>query len=242
MRCLACWFLAAAVAGAASTGPAAAQGGDDGALQFRVGAFFPSGGGEFFDENERIFTFDPSDLDGGAVGFTYLQPLSRRLELGWNLDYSEGSDTTAYRGDLMDEEGFPILHDTRLRRFPVSVDLRFLPGGRVAVRGSHGQYAARRPVPYLGAGLGANFWRYEEVGDFVDFGSDETFTDRFVDEGVAAETHVMAGLELPMGPTWSLTFEGRYSWSDDELSDDFEGLGEIVMDGGSAFVGATLRF
>jgi hypothetical protein len=167
--------------------------------------------------------------------------MSRRFELGWNIDFSEGTDVTRYR-DVVDTDGFPIFHDTRLRRAPISVDLRFLPGGRAVRRGSRGQYAARRPIPYLGAGVGANFWRYEEVGDFVDFGTDEIFRDRFVDEGVAAETHLMAGLELPVGPLWSLTFEGRYSWSDDELSDDFEGLGKIVMDGGSAFVGLTYRF
>ena len=127
---------------------------------------------------------------------------------------------------------------TRLRVSPASVDVRFLPGGRSARRGAHGQYRARKPIFYVGAGLGANFWRYEEVGDFVDFGTDQIFTSAFEDEGVAAEAHVLAGLELPIG----LTLEGRYAWSDDELSDDFAGLGDIVMDQASLFAGWTFRF
>jgi hypothetical protein len=234
------WMAAGVLAAAASVGSASAQA-ENGAFQFRAGVFSPSGGGEFFDENEEVFTFDASDLTGGAIGATYLQPISPRWELGWNLDFSEGSDVTRYR-DIEDEDGFPILHDSRLSRVPVTVDLRFLPGGRYAARGSRGQYAARRPIPYLGAGIGANFWRYEEEGDFVDFGTNEIFTDEFVDRGVAMETHVLAGLELPVGRLWSLALEGRYSWSDDELSDDFEGLGKIVMDGGSAFLGFTYRY
>lgn len=214
---------------------------DNGAAQFRLGAVFPSGGGEFFDENEQVFTFEPSDLNGWAFGFTYVMPISQHFELGWNLDYAEGSDVTQYR-DVVDEDGFSILHDTWLRSAPASVDLRFLPAGRAAQRGSSGQYSARRPVPYIGAGVGANFWSYEEVGDFVDFGTDQIFTSGFEDDGVAAEAHVVAGLELPIGAVWSLTLEGRYAWSDDELSDDFAGLGKIVLDRGSVFLGWTYRF
>src|SRR4030095_1870469 len=82
-----------------------AVGQDNGAAQFRIGGFFPSGGGEFFDENEQVFNFDPSDLDGWAFGFTYLMPVSPHLELGWSLDYAEGTDVTEYR-DGVDENGF----------------------------------------------------------------------------------------------------------------------------------------
>jgi len=52
----------------------------------------------------------------------------------------------------------------------------------------------------------------------------------------------VGGLELPIGQVWSLTLEGRYAWSDDELSDDFAGLGKIVMDRGSLYLGWTYRF
>jgi hypothetical protein len=167
--------------------------------------------------------------------------MSQHFELGLNFDYGEGTDVTQYR-DVVDEDGFPILHDTRLRVAPASIDFRFLPGGRAARRGTHGQYSARKPIFYVGAGLGANFWRYEEVGDFVDFGTDQIFTAGFEDEGVAAEVHALAGLELPLGGAGGLTLEGRYAWSDDELSDDFAGLGKIVMDRGSLFAGWTYRF
>ena len=236
------WCLRAAAAVltcAGAIGGAAAQ--DNGGMQFRIGGFFPQGGGEFFDENEQVFTFEPSDLDGWAFGFTYLMPVSPHLELGWNLDYAEGTDVTEYR-NVVDENGFSILHDTRLRCAPASVDFRWLPAGRAARRVSHGQYAARHPIPYLGAGVAANFWRYEEVGDFVDFGTNQIFTAGFVDDGVAAEAHVVGGVEIPLGPVWGLTLEGRYAWSDDELSDDFAGLGKIVFDRGSLFLGWTYRF
>jgi hypothetical protein len=37
-------------------------------------------------------------------------------------------------------------------------------------------------------------------------------------------------------------FEGRYSWSDDNLSRDFAGFGDIELGGASVFVGGAFRF
>ena len=138
---------------------------------------------------------------------------------------------------------FDIIHDARLWMLPLTVDVRFLPVGRYAIRG-HGQVAVRRPVPYFGVGGGMNFWSYEEIGDFLTFETDPPtviFGD-FDDNGVALEAHVLAGIELPIGPVWSLMFEGRYSWSDDELGESFGGLGDIDLGGASAFIGASMRF
>ena len=162
-------IAAIVVLGAVAGGTAAAQ--DNGAAQFRLGTFFPSGGGEFFEENEDVFTFDASDLNGWSFGFTYVIPMSPRIELGLNLDYGEGTDVTQYR-DVVDEDGFPTLHDTRLRVAPASVDVRFLPGGRSARRGAHGQYAAKKPIFYVGAGLGANLFvgRHGNGSADLDFG------------------------------------------------------------------------
>lgn len=212
-------------------------------FQFRLGGFFPAADEGILADNREVFTFEPSDLNGPVFGFSYVSTMTNHLEFGFNADYFEGTELTAYR-DFVDEDGFEILHDVTLRRLPLTVDLRLLPGGRYSIRGSRGQYAVRRPVPYIGVGGGLNFWRYEETGDFLDFDLDppEVFGTFFEENGVAFEGHVLAGLELPVGPLWSVLVEGRYQWSDDELTEDFEGLGKIVMDGATAYVGASVRF
>ena len=62
-------------------------------------------------------------------------------------------------------------------------------------------------------------------------------------EELLAETRdILAGLELPFGHTWSLMFEGRYSWSEASPGGPFEGLGELDLGGFAAYVGASWRF
>jgi hypothetical protein len=238
------WLVTIAAALALASLPALAQpprGGN--AVQFRVGGFFPQGGGEFWSDTEDTFTLDISDFDDAAWGFTVVVPVSNQLEVGLSADFYDSTVLSGYR-DWVDEFGFPILHDTRLDVTPVMVDLRFVPGGRRQVRGAHGQRWVRGPVLYFGGGIGVNFWEYEEVGDFLDFGFDppEVFPARFQDSGTAFATHALAGVELPMGPGFGLLVEGRYLWSDDELSGDFGGLGKLKMDGPSVFFGASFHF
>ncbi len=53
---------------------------------------------------------------------------------------------------------------------------------------------------------------------------------------------MLAGLELPLGPTWGLLLEGRYSWSGDTPNGDFVDLGDLNRDGFSVFTGPAIRF
>lgn len=224
--------------------PAAAQApGSDSAVQFRLGGFFPSGSGGLWDSNEQTFTLDASDFNDVAFGFSFVTAMSNHLELGFNVDFYDATVRSAYR-DFTDQDGFAILHDTRLETTPATVDLRFLPVGRYAVRGQAGQRRVRHPVPYFGAGVGFNYWKYQETGDFVTFDVDppEVVFDRFVEDGIAFEAHVLAGLELPMSPNWNFLFEGRYSWTDDTPDGDFAGIGDLDLGGISAFVGVAFRF
>jgi hypothetical protein len=220
--------------------PATATAGPgDLALQFRLGGFFPDGDSEFWDDAEETFTQDVSDFDDTIFGITVTRAFSNNLELGFNIDFYEGEGRSAVR-DFVDQDGFTILHDARLEMVPITVDLRLIPGGRFRQR--PGGRQVLKPVWYIGGGLGVNWWEYEEVGDFVDFTDNSIFFDRFYDDGVAFEVHALTGFELPLGPTWSLLFEGRYMWTDDEPGGDFEGLGELDMSGPSVYLGGSIRF
>lgn len=214
------------------------------AFQLRLGGYFLSGDGSFWRDTGGLFTLDPSDLDDAVVGASYVAAINNHVEVGVNLDYFSGSARAADRF-FVDENGAPILHDTRLRLLPLSVDVRLLPGGRYAVRGRRGQFVVRRPAPYLGAGAGLNFWRYEEIGDFVDesVSPPEIFFSRFEDEGTALSVHVLAGVELPIARTAGVLLEGRYTWADDTVGGDFgPDAGEIDLGGASLGVGLSFRF
>jgi hypothetical protein len=230
--------LAPGLAGAVEAG-GYGPGREDLAVQVRVGGFWPSGEGRFWDDLENTFTLDESDFNDVVIGFSIVRALSNHVEIGFNADFYDASVRAAVRG-FEDEFGFPILHDTRLETLPLTVDLRFLPAGRYRERG-HGRRVLQ-PVVYLGGGAGFAYWEYEEVGDFVDFRRREIFFDRFAEDGIAFEIHGLAGLELPFGHTFSVLFEGRYSWADDEPGGDFAGLGELDLGGFSGYIGGSWRF
>ncbi len=215
--------------------------GDAGAFQVRVGGFFPAGGGDVWRDNREFFTFDMEDMNSAMLGLSVVRSATGWLEFGFNADVYSGSAASAERG-VVDEFGSPVVHDTRLRLVPVTADLRILPGGRRSHRS--GPYAPA-PVFYFGGGLGLAFWEYEESGEFVDFSDPglPIFAGSFRADGVALESHLLAGLELPLGPAWGLLFEGRYSWADDQLDNaDFPGFGRLDLGGPSIYVGASFRF
>jgi len=214
------------------------------ALQGRLGYFFLDDRGDgFWEDTESVFTLDASDFEDFSLGFSYVQSLGNKLEVGFNVDFFEETVRSEYR-DFVDQSGFPILHDSILSLVPLTVDLRFLPIGRYRVRPG-GRHIVQ-PTFYFGVGAGLVFWDYEERGDFLDFTFDPPviFGDHFSDDGVALEVHGLAGVEIPVGPRTNLLFEGRYSFAEDDLGGDFSDLPErdIHLGGGAVYGGLSFRF
>lgn len=235
--------ILSAVLVACAAGTARAQGQGPrptNAIQFRFGGFYPRGGGDIWRDDELLFTLDKSDFNGGVFGFTYAMSVDNRFEVGFNVDFYEETARSEDRV-FVDQDGFPILHDTRLELIPMTVDFRFLPMGRYGVRGTGGQRRVLHPVPYFGAGLGGNYWEYEEVGDFVDVNNAVVFS-RAIDTGVEFETHVLAGLELPINPQFTFLLESRYAWSEAKPGGDFTGFGTLDLSGWYGYLGFTYRF
>jgi hypothetical protein len=232
-----------AVASLAIHAPAsAAAPGYGDAFNFRIGGFFPTGGGDFWETNEAAFTLDSSDFDGFTGGIGYAMSMSNYVDLGFNADFYAESVRSADRF-FNDQFGNPILHDTRLFEMPLTIDVKIMPAGRFARRGPDGRHYVRRPVPYIGGGIGGIYWQYEEEGDFV--ASDLSVVyDRLTESGMAFETHAFAGIEFPMSPGWNLTLEGRYSWSDTNVGGAFATVnpGRLELGGASFYVGGSMRF
>ena len=209
---------------------------NDQSVQARLGAFFVEGESDFWDDNVDIFTLEPSDFDDVTFGMTYSHSFNRFFELDLNTDFFDQAVVSEYN-DFVDGSGFPILHDSSLEMIPVTVGVRFLPFGRAKA-------GKKKPVFFVGAGGGVNFWQYEEVGDFIDFadpGNPIVFG-VFSESGEAFVGYATAGLELPITHGMNIGFETRWFNSDDKLGGDFAGLGEIDLSGFSASVSANWRF
>lgn len=209
------------------------------AVQFRMGLFQFDGESGFWDDTADVFTLAPSDFDDVLVGVSFVRSVSHQVEVGFNADFFGETVRSSYR-DFVDSAGFSILHDTELSIVPVTVDVRFVPGGRFRER--PGGRRVPKPLFYVGVGAGFSFWEYEEFGDFLDFTFDppEIFYDRFQDDGAALEIHALAGVEIPISRRTNLLIEGRVSSSDDDLGGDFSGLAEREIDlSGSAIYGGV---
>jgi outer membrane protein W len=239
-------LLAAATFAAASLltiGPVAAEPpGREGAFNFYFGGFFPKGGGDFWDANEAAFTLDHSDFNGPAGGIGYTASINNYIEFNFDGGWYGRSNTSADR-NFTDQNGFAILHDTRLSIFPLTVSFRVLPAGRFGRRGTDGTHYVRRPVPYLGVGIGGEYWQYEEEGDFV--ASDLSVVyDRLTATGFTFEKHAMVGIEFPVAPAWNITFEVRQSWAEATPGGAFAVVnpGRLDLGGTSVMLGGSFRF
>ena len=225
---------AAAITLCALAAPASAQyyGGDN-TIRIRGGLFEPEGDSEYWDDTEARFTGEASDLEDAIIGFDYQRDLGGggRLTLLVSAAGFEGQDD---REDLLfvDEFGFPVVHTATLTvaSFTAGLNLNLLPHGPVQ--------------PYVGAGGGYYVWELEESGDFVFSGPqfDEIFTERFVDEGATLGYYFLAGVAVPIGESWGIFAEGRWHRAEDELSDDFEGFGDLDLSGREISAGFSWTF
>ena len=215
--------LAVLVLAALAAAPAAAQyyGGDN-TLRFRGGLFEPDGDSQYWDDAEALFSGDASELEDTVIGVDYRRSLdpAGRFSLLVSGSAYEGEDR---REDLffVDELGFPIEHDVffTLATFTAGVNINLIPHGPIR--------------PYVGAGGGYYVWELEETGDFVFSTSagDEIFFETFIDDGATFGYYYLAGVEVPINPSFGLFAEARWHRADDELSDDFEDFGELDLSG-----------
>jgi opacity protein-like surface antigen len=198
----------------------------DGAFRVHLGAFQPEGDSEYWNDVERDFTGGVDDLENVSFGLDYLLPLNRHFSLQFSGSAYGGDTTQSYR-DFVDNFGDRIRHDTTLGIASATVGLVVHPLGSDAA-----------VSPYFGAGGGSYFWSLEEDGDFID-NNDDIFFANYQDEGVAFGYYYLAGLEAPITRRMSIFGEGRWSFADDELSDDFEGFGDIDLSGRTFLIGLS---
>ncbi len=161
-------------------------------INFYVGGFVPRsfdarrGDDDVLFENRRFLVFEMEDFRGATAGAEYLVQLGDFFDAGLGVGiYSRTSPAIFER--LEHPNGDVIEQDLKLRVVPFTATIRFLPLGH------HDAI-----VPYIGGGVGIYRWRYQEVGDFVDF-DDIIFPDSFVATGSAVGPVVLGGVRFPVG-------------------------------------------
>jgi hypothetical protein len=220
---------------------------DAGGLDLRVGGFFPrmrdcgvadpTAEYTLFQDVCGLFFVGKGDFDGVYGGVEYNQVVMDYLEVGVRFDYYSRTIDTSYREWTRPDDS-EIRQSLRLRVAPLGVTVRVLPTDK-----------RHKLVPYVGGGIDALFYEYEEFGDFIDFFDPELpiIADHFVADSTAFGYHALGGIRVYLNRDFAIAGEGRYQWGKHDMGDDFSpnepGLvNTIDLSGWSFTVGVHVRF
>ena len=220
----------------------ASRAGADG-FDLRIGGFFPRGNETLFQDDRALYFVEKSDFNGVYGGIEYNRVLLDNVELGIHLDGYGRTVDTSYR-DYTWDDGTEIRQSLKLTMVPLGVSLRFVPTSKRA-----------KIAPFVGGGVDAIFYKYEEYGDFVCFPPAsgtcrfdyDIVPDAFVSESTAFGFHALGGVRVYINRDFAIVAEGRYQWATDEMGDDFApnepGLvNTLDLSGWTVTVGVHVRF
>lgn len=237
---LAALLALAPAAGAQSAGRGFLFGSPASSLTLRGGFAHASAGSDVFAFSREQLTLGRGDFDGFLLGADFARRLAPRLDLVLGAAFA-GRDARSEMREWVDQDDRPIEQTTRFQRVPLTASVRAypLPRGR-----SVGRFVwiPARVAPFVGAGAGAMWYRFEQTGDFVDFETLEVFYDEFASSGWAPTAHALAGADVSLGPRLALVGEARWTWAESELGRDFEDFEPIDLSGLSASLGLLVRF
>ena len=239
-------LIALALLGAA---PTSAQSLGDGflfrtpraSLSVRAGYDRAFAGGDLFSFVTSEMTLRRSDFGSITIAADLAATLGPQLDVVFAVGWSGSRKASEYR-NWLDNNDLPITQTTSLERVPVTASLKWyaLPRGRAVGRFA---WVPAKAAPFVGAGLGAMWSRFHQVGDFIDFNSTDNavFHDDFGSRSWTFTAQAFAGLEMNLGPRTFLTTEARYTWARAALGSDFSGYGRMDLSGLAVTAGFGMR-
>lgn len=236
-----------ALSGATATVAQAQLGGDGFAFHRPRVAFTLSGGlalpsasSDLFTFSMRELTLGKSDFRSGQIGGDVAITLAERVDLVLAVSSSSSRTRSEFR-DWVDNNDMPIEQTTYFRVIPYTASLRYyvLPRGQ---RIGSIAWIPSRFTPFVSLGAGAAKYRFDQVGDFIDYQTLAVFADRYESAGTAALAQASVGAGWALSPFLQLTGEVRYQRAHGNLSSDFQGFKPLDLSGASSSVGLTIRF
>ena len=196
--------------------------------------------GDIFDFTRDRLTVEQGDFDTVAFRFGAGRSIGPRLDVVAEVGFSRATIPSELR-DFVDSDGLPIAQTTRLAQAPVGGTVRFwlTPRGREIGRFA---WVPSRVSVYAGAGGGALWYEFTQLGDFVDFVDLSVFTDVLQSSGWTASGHVLAGASVTLARRLFLSVEARYRWATTAMSGDFVGFDIMDLSGVQPTVGVEFVF
>ena len=227
--------------------PAYAQHGGDGylfhapnvRLSLRGGYDHANANSEVFDQAVQDLSLNKSDFSGLTLGGEAAFALTSRLDLSLDVGFSRSQKGSDFR-HFIDNNDLPIEQTTTFARVPLMANLRLYlsPPGRNVGRLA---WIPNKVVPFVGAGAGTMWYRFEQTGDFVDFQTNNVFTSTFKSDGWTPALQGMGGVDVSITPLLAFRGEARYVWAKAPLGRDFSGFNRIDLSGVQGTLGLTFR-
>ena len=214
----------------------------EGTFTLRGGWALASARSDVFSFTTERLTLDRGDFSSPAIAADLSFPINRRTDLVISGAFQGTTKRSEFRA-FIDNNDQPIEQRTMFDRVPLTVSVkRYLTNrgrsiGRLA-------WIPSRFSPYIGAGGGIMWYRFKQVGDFIDFNSGtlDVFPATLASDGWAPTVHALAGGEWNLSPRLAAVTEARYEWAHATLSKDFSGFGRIDLSGLSTTAGIVVRF
>ena len=239
--------LLVAATAVAVTRPSHAQSAGDGFLfhapvfSFGVRGGFDraSAGSDVFSFVTKQLTLDRRDFSSATFGTNLAIPVSRSNDIVFDAGLTSVSRRSEFR-HWIDQNNLPIEQTTSLRRVPLTLGVRHYLSAPGRSIGRFAWIPAARTT-YIGIGAGLMYYRFRQVGDFVDFQTFKVFPDDFTSKAWTATLHALAGVEFSLGRVVMVTGEARYTWARGPMGRDYVGFNRIDLSGVSVTTGLSIR-
>lgn len=199
-----------------------------------------SASGQLFSFVTDQLTVDRTDFNApGIIGEVGLA-ITSRIQASGGVDFHRQTIGSEYRR-FIDNSGAPINQSTKLSQSDISgsVKVALLDRGRSI---SRLVFVPRAIAPYVGAGVGALYYEFTQVGDFVDFATLGVFPDAFKSQGWTPSAHVFGGTDIRLWRQLFVDVEARYVWAHGDLGSDFVGFDGIDLNGFRLSTGISVVF
>lgn len=181
-----------------------------------------------------------NNFNSASISGEFAVRATDRMDIVMDLGYAGGKIGSEY-DQWVDNNNLPIQQTTRFTRKPLTFGIKeylWSPGRSI------GQLAwiPRQWTPFVGAGAGWVWYTFKQTGDFVDFQTNDVYSDRYESSGRTGTVHLFGGADWTLAPNFALTVEGRYSWAKAPMGQDFVGFKDLNLSGFQASAGISLRF
>jgi hypothetical protein len=199
-------------------------------VNMKIGLFAPAMKSDLWQINLNNLALSRSDMLNVYYAGEYEMFLNRHTSFSFEVGSYVRSVLSQYR-DYTYENGDPIFQNIQLRLTPVEANIKLYPMGR--------RY---RVFPFIGAGIGAYAFTYQQWGDFINF------QDNSINSGLAETRRFAFGLNGRIGLVFrfqsrlAFALEGKYQYLKGKLSGYFQGFNSLDLGGFTANASINIYF